>query len=137
MKIVCQICNEHISNADPLTLHLPMSGAMFASPDPWHGFAPPFPAGTEWLDMKCPYGNHRPFITEDEVLTEDGIYKLPLAPATGPDESAGRIDTALPDKEPEPTESTEVQQGQPFTCSICGREAKSNAGLSAHMRSHQ
>ena len=140
MKIFCAICNEHISTADPLTLHRPLSGAMFASPDLWHGFAPPFDPGTEWLGMLCPYCRHRPFITEDEVLTEDGIYKVPEIPADSEHKEEKNI---TPPEDGPVIESDPVMdfkdydRWEPKACEVCGKVVKGAGPLASHMRVHE
>jgi len=72
VKIRCEICSEIIARVDPAALLLPLMGSMFYSPDPVHGFDPPFPESLEWEDMRCPYGPHRPFIEQNRVITADG-----------------------------------------------------------------
>lgn len=74
MKVVCEICQEQIATTNKKLLKYPLIGKMFLSPDPFHGYAPPFDASQEWTDMRCPYGTHRPFIEPDRVLTDTGYF---------------------------------------------------------------
>jgi len=77
IRIKCEICSEALGVADTDTLRRPMRGHMFASPDPFHDFPAPFGPHTEWVDMRCKYGNHRPFLAEDAVMLESGeIFKV-------------------------------------------------------------
>ena len=83
MKALCQICNEHYADIDPQELRYPLTGAMFHSPDPAHGYPAPFEASIVWDGKEmtpahcCPYGRiHRAFVKDDEVLTEFGIVKV-------------------------------------------------------------
>ena len=76
VQIICQICKEHIANADTDALALPLKGEMFESKDPVHGFPPPFEDGAEWEYMECPWGPHRPFIEPNKVLTDQGLIIL-------------------------------------------------------------
>jgi hypothetical protein len=73
MNVICQICAETIGIVSREDLSFPMRGLMFKSPDPFHGFAPPFPPEAEWESMKCPYGPHGPFLDIDRILTDEGI----------------------------------------------------------------
>ncbi len=122
MIIVCQICAEPIAQADPERLQVPMTGDMFRSPDPVHGFLPPFQTTTEWLGMRCPYCGKRPFILEDQVLTLDGIFVVPSPP--------------VEIVEPEPVKAFVDQREVILSCEVCGREIKGKGPLAAHMRRH-
>ena len=119
IKIRCEICQEIIALADTDTLRRPMMGNMFKSPDAWHGVSDPFPPSQEWEAMKCPYGlQHRPFTTEDHVMLDTGEL----------------MEVKYPDP-PKPQEKPEdIGQEEKWICGMCGYEAKSNAGLAAHMR---
>jgi hypothetical protein len=77
MRVRCQICFEWISEASRSFLSYPMTGAMFKSPDTHHGVEPPFLVQQTWEDFRCPYGNHRPFIKDDEIQTDEGLITLP------------------------------------------------------------
>jgi hypothetical protein len=78
MKVRCDICFETIAEVSRSFLSFPMTGAMFKSPDPHHGFSDPFPTSAHWDDFRCPYGNHRPFINIDSIMTDEGVLVLPL-----------------------------------------------------------
>jgi hypothetical protein len=67
LDIYCEICFERIATADTEGLSLPITGAMFGSPDQLHGVPAPFPAEVSWEFMRCPYGNHRPIIEEAKI----------------------------------------------------------------------
>jgi len=160
INIRCQICGEPIALANPLHLHRPMIGAMFLSPDPHHGFDPPFEPGTEWLGMLCPYCRKRPFITEDEVLTDEGIYKVPeespvitesvleeirkqgelglksakaIYGLYGPNPFDSELET-----EPSPTSDVYAHdRWEPKACETCGKVIKGAGPMASHMRSHK
>ena len=132
INIRCQICGEPIALANPLHLHRPMIGAMFLSPDPHHGFDPPFEPGTEWLGMLCPYCRKRPFITEDEVLTDSGVYRVPEGP--------NPFDATPFDATPEPSPLSEEyahDRWEPKACETCGKVIKGAGPMAAHRRVHQ
>lgn len=108
--VICQICAERIGSFDAKDLTIPLRGAMFGSSDILHGFPPPFDPEAEWEDFRCPYCRTRPFIERDEVLTEDGTYKIA-----------------------EPKE--EATTG--LFCSECGKEFGHPLALNSHMRMHR
>ena len=125
IRIKCEICSESLGVADTDTLRRPMRGHMFASPDPFHDFPAPFGPDTEWVDMRCKYGNHRPFLAEDAVMLESGeMFKVEYPEPPKP----------LEEIVEEFNEKFMIAAGPNWCCTICGKEAKSNAGLSAHMR---
>ncbi len=64
-RVQCEICGETIAEIDRLTIHTPLRGHMFASPDPFHGVEPPFADDLDWEFMRCPHGPHRPFLADD------------------------------------------------------------------------
>jgi hypothetical protein len=93
IKVLCEICNEHIAMADTDTLRMPMMGSMFTSPDPFHGVPAPFDPSTPWVHMACPWCRKRPFMEEDRVLTADGRIKVgAIPPAEEPKEIAEQPD---------------------------------------------
>lgn len=77
MNILCQICNELIATTEKKALLVPLHGNMFQSPYPDR-----MPASllesTEYEFIKCPMCGFRPFLQDDEVLTDKGIYKIEL-----------------------------------------------------------
>jgi hypothetical protein len=93
LKITCQICKEFIGEADPEILVLPINGTMFHSPDPFHGFPPPFAQSeyVRWEEMRCPYCRQRPFLSPEEVMTTDGLFliKPPESPEPPQEAAAG------------------------------------------------
>lgn len=84
ISVFCQICSERIAVVDTERLSYPMIGAMFQSPDPAHGYPDPFAPSLDWEAMRCPYGPHRPFLRDDQILTPAGLINLPqeTQPAT-------------------------------------------------------
>ncbi len=78
MKVRCDICFETIAEADLEVLTLPLNGAMFGSPDGYHGFPAPFDSTLDWESIRCPYSpppGHRPFISPDEItVLQDGQW---------------------------------------------------------------
>lgn len=107
MKVICEICTEHIANVNMKDMDLPMKGWMFKSPDTVHGFDPPFLPDTTWEDMRCGYCNQRPFTKEDGFMSDTGYMRVR--------------------KQEEPM----------FVCEVCGKECASALGLGSHMRSHK
>lgn len=76
MKARCQICGEWFAEVSTSFLSYPLTGAMFKSKDPFHDFPAPFPPHVTWEDFRCPYGNHRPLIKDDEIQTDQGLITL-------------------------------------------------------------
>ena len=76
MNILCQICGSLIATADKEDLQIPLHGSMLHSPYPERMPESLFP-DTEWEFLKCPVCLHRPFLTDDIVLTDEGIYRIP------------------------------------------------------------
>lgn len=78
LEIYCSVCRERIARVTPSsTLRYPLVGHMFQSPDPEHGFPAPFPdPNVTWVDMQCPWGPHRPFFRDDEILTDQGVFTV-------------------------------------------------------------
>lgn len=75
MNIICQICSTLIARAEPKDLSIPIHGDMLSPP--YDGMSNlPFPA-TEWEALRCPVCSYRPFLNDDRVLTDDGVYKIP------------------------------------------------------------
>lgn len=73
VKVKCDICFMVIGIIDLSAIKLPLDSSMFLSPDPYHGFDPPFLPGQTWEDFRCPYGRvHRPFIKEGTFELGDG-----------------------------------------------------------------
>jgi hypothetical protein len=121
VKIKCEICQEIIGTADLDTLRRPMTGAMFGTHDPWHGVPPPFDPSLSWEDLRCPQGGqHRPFLTQDHVLTADGQL-LEVPPFEEQDHSV---------------KTWEETKTQLNPCPICGRVIAGKGPMGAHMRSH-
>ena len=77
MNILCQICESLIATADKEVLSVPIHGNMLQSPYPDRMPESLFP-DAEWEFLKCPVCLHRPFLTDDIVLTDDGIYQIPV-----------------------------------------------------------
>lgn len=90
MRVFCQLCGHEYAEvslegrpADGVVraiapLRYPLSGAMFGSPDPFHGIEPPFDPSLDWETFRCPMGRiHRPMATPDLVLTHKGMVRLP------------------------------------------------------------
>jgi hypothetical protein len=149
MKVKCEICFEFIAEVSRSFLSYPMTGAMFKSPDTHHGVEPPFLVQQTWEDFRCPYGNHRPFIKDDEIQTDEGLISVKI--------KREDLSTERTVKKREPIKkNTEdlhvrgVQQGiqdgkgkgrvpgkgktEVFTCEICGKEFDKEINLSRHKR---
>jgi hypothetical protein len=135
MKAICQICGELFAevsiegskagNAIP-SLRYPLTGAMFGSPDPYHGVPAPFDPSAEWQFMMCPYGRiHRPMVQDDLVRTEQGMVRLPkdgspafIDPAAGGEVDRSCLDDAtvlISDEEAERRVREEIKKSGPET----------------------
>ena len=112
MNILCQICTSLIATANKEDLKIPLHGSMLHSPYPERMPESLFP-DTEWEFLKCPVCLHRPFLTNDMVLTDAGVYQIPL-----------------PEKVEELTEEVSLE----VVCSKCGKLFKNERALAAHLR---
>lgn len=74
--IQCQICDSRIATAESTSLGVPLSGHMFQAPYP-ERMRHSLLHHTQWPYLRCPTCNHNPFLRDDEVLTTDGIYRIP------------------------------------------------------------
>ena len=78
VKILCEVCDHHIANADTDTLRVPFDGTMFQAVGGEYPHPFPFGVDENWLTMKCPMGrNHRPFRVEGEFRTDKGKIIVP------------------------------------------------------------
>ena len=111
MNILCQICGSLIATANKDDLQIPLHGSMLQSPYPDRMPESLFP-DTEWEFLKCPVCLHRPFITNDIVLTDEGVYRIP-------------------EKEEIP-EAEEVRAEA--ICPKCGKAFKNERALATHLR---
>jgi hypothetical protein len=109
VSVLCEICFSKIAIADTDTLYLPLTGTMFSSPDPFHEVPAPFPPSANWEFMRCPMGNHRPFIRPDLIPFDVGVARSPSFFAVlSPDQNFVVEQKALADRvcpfkvEPEP-----------------------------------
>jgi hypothetical protein len=114
MKIYCQICNELIATAELEGLSVPITGQMFKAPFP-DRMPESMLQPTTWEHLRCPVCNNRPFLRDDEVMTEKGIHKI------------GQ-------KKEEATATIIPLSQQIFTCEICGRKIKGNVGYASHLK---
>lgn len=134
IPIYCQICEERIAMADHKDLSVPIHGDMFVSPYP-DRMPESIIQPAEWEFIRCPYCNTRPFIRDDEVLTDkggilqtnDGVYRIPI-PSQPND--IPEYETSESDYQPIDTFKTV------FACECCDppREFKNKAGRSSHIR---
>ena len=76
LNIKCSICFELIATAEPTSLGIPLAGHMLGPPYP-ERMTVPLLQPTEWEYLRCPVCNNNPFLKNDEVLTDEGIYKIP------------------------------------------------------------
>ena len=76
-ELVCEVCRQTIGYFRTDEVVEPITGAMFSSKDPVHGFPPPFRSpGLGFEDMTCPYCIRRPFFTRGLILTENGYWSI-------------------------------------------------------------
>ena len=83
VPVQCPICQEHVANVRLNDVFLPLKGSMFLSPDPAHGFEPPFPPDVGWEFCLCPWGgySHRGVIDEKTILLQGyGPYEVKPKP---------------------------------------------------------
>ncbi len=128
--VLCEICTERIGtvDADEIRQKGAYTGRDFGSIDPAHGVPPPFHSSLTWMDMRCPYGPHRPFLTPDRLMLEGGDF-LELNGRVAPPSLAVSDGDRAPGL-PEPVESAPST----LTCPKCGKECGSQIGLVSHMK---
>lgn len=138
MKVQCEICFEWIAIIEKGFFSYPMTGAMFQSIDPHHGFPPPFPTSATWEDFRCPYGQHRPFIRQDSVLTDQGRVDLELDGSPLKIKMATVVTDDIKTKLQEVVNGTkeesqkEAEEG--YTCQECGKAFKKEMNLKKHVK---
>lgn len=76
LEVQCEICFEHIATVAVRDLNYPLTGAMFGSPDKFHGIPVPFYPAFQWSELQCPHCNHRPFTYNNAIPTRDAYYLL-------------------------------------------------------------
>lgn len=123
MKVRCEICNELIGTVDTLLIEAPFTGKDFGSIDPAHGVPQPFHNILTWVDMRCPYGPHRPFLSPNRLLLEGGQYLELNGRGSPPSPSAEDGVAGLPGPPP-----------SALSCPVCGKECGSQIGLVSHMK---
>ncbi|MCE5336809.1 MAG: hypothetical protein LLG06_19705 [Desulfobacteraceae bacterium] len=85
LKVLCEVCGEHIANTEIERLSYPWTGAMFDSPDPAHGVPDPFAPALDWEFARCPWGRtHRPWALDNQILTDQGVVVLPRGNGAAP-----------------------------------------------------
>jgi hypothetical protein len=90
------MCREIIGKFYPEDIAEPITGAMFHSKDPRHGFPPPFQSpGLYWENMRCPYCRLRPFLAKQLIFTTEGYWSTETKEHVDKpivDDIAGRIE---------------------------------------------
>lgn len=127
IPIHCQICEERIAMADPKDLSVPLHGNMFVSPYP-ERMPEPILQPTEWEFLRCPFCQTRPFIRNDEVLTENGvIIRIPL-----PSKDKNRPESEISGDQIQPIGADTAI----YPCNCCNppKKCTSLAGLRSHER---
>ncbi len=66
----CEICMQIIARVNMEHFEAPMTGKIFLSKDAKHGYPDPFPPTLDWMHMKCPYCNWRPFLHDHKFINE-------------------------------------------------------------------
>lgn len=110
MNILCQICTSLIATANKEDLKIPLHGSMFQSPYPDRMPESLFP-DTEWEFLRCPVCLHRPFLTDDIVMTDTGVHRIPP---------------------PEKAEELAKENSPTFVCPDCGKPFESGRALNMH-----
>ena len=81
--IQCEICLHKLATVETGADHrynelaLPLTGTMFAPPDPW--MPPPFAPELDWEWMRCPMCGKRPFTQEGRFLLYDQVGYVDVA----------------------------------------------------------
>lgn len=162
MKLKCEICTELIGTVHPELLALPLTSAMFGSPDAAHGVPPPFNPELTWESFRCPFGPHRPIMLPERILTDLGYVEITATGAAATDDGLDEAARAVKDRAsaedaanrmareqlgltPRVIVSDEVPKGKvlilspenfalvSFPCLICGKEFREKRFLGSHM----
>jgi len=151
MKLKCEICSEIIGSVIPEVLALPLTSAMFGSPDAPHGVPPPFNPELTWETFRCPFGPHNPMILPNRILTDLGYVEItptgPVALDDGLDDAARTLkDRAAAEAAservareqlgliPKAEETAPVAEGPvAFACTLCGKTFREKRFLGSHM----
>jgi hypothetical protein len=144
MKLRCQICFEFIATVDKVKLAYPMYGFMFTSVDPHHGMPDPFPPSAEWEHFKCPYGTHRPMISDNEIQTDEGLItvkQLIKREDISTERTVKTRESVKKNTEDVPVRGVRegIQDGkgkgrmpEAFACETCGKEFSKEINLKRH-----
>ena len=158
MKLKCEICSEIIGSVIPEVLALPLTSAMFGSPDAPHGVPPPFNPELTWEMFRCAFGPHNPMILPNRILTDLGYVEItpegPVALDDGLDDAArtvrdrGTAEAAcervareqlgyliVENKEPIPSMhlyEVKIPNHSAFICTLCGKEFREKRFLGSH-----
>jgi hypothetical protein len=80
----CDICFSIIGKCDMSKFDVPMTGTMFISKDHKHGYPAPFYGRNfDWMELRCPICNKRPFTSRNYFHNRDGekcgfTYECPI-----------------------------------------------------------
>jgi len=133
MKVICEICTEHIANVDRKEVTIPMKGWMFKSPDTAHGFDPPFLPDTAWEDMRCGYCNQRPFTEEDGFMSDIGYVKIPAVQVN----ELGIVPRGAQINMDDDAILIVKEDNFRLACDVCGREYLTQQALDKHKKGHK
>ena len=81
--VKCEICDSFIGKCDMSKFSVPIDGSMFIPKDHKHGYPAPFYGhATEWMELRCPICNRRPFLNQNYFLNIDdekcgNVYECP------------------------------------------------------------
>lgn len=117
-KCICEICGEVYAIVDTDTLYKPMSGKAFKSHDPFHGYPDPFHPEQDFENMRCIWGNHRPFIEMNRIKTERGY----------------RVFKDRPVNMAKQKKSIDNKKKVIYQCNVCGKRFRTGGGLAGHRR---
>lgn len=125
--VKCEICTHNLGFINEARVGVPITGGMFTSPDPIHGFPDPFPPSIDWIDMRCPMCRKRPFLKDYGVHLSNGEFVDFRTKWERETEKKGMLAEIQEQKEPEPPEGTELK------CPVCGKQYKRQKYFEDHM----
>ncbi len=97
INVKCEICGYVLGKTDTNKLKIPIDGSMFESKNPGQ-YPEPFHPACEWLWLRCPMCNKRPFMSDKFVISESG--KVICAILDEPEEEPKKEESASGKRKP-------------------------------------